>query len=182
MRTVARFDSIYQQAVSNHVTVLGSSGDSGTAKRGQAGQDLSISDRQLAIVRSVSPPPVERGCSSAGPGIQCRRRIELYKTPPVANRVFGMSHLSARQPAAVAACCFRRLVSRPLFPRRCWRRTRVPISPGTRRSRRRARLHQLPGAGRLHIIGERAPLRRSCCIDPLTNHWRMRVTKRTWVI
>ncbi len=35
---VARFDSIYQQAVSNHVTVLGSSGDSGTANVDKQGR------------------------------------------------------------------------------------------------------------------------------------------------
>jgi len=35
---VARFDSIYQQAVSNHVTVLGSSGDSGTANGDKQGR------------------------------------------------------------------------------------------------------------------------------------------------
>ncbi len=35
---VVRFDSIYQQAVSNHVTVLGSSGDSGTANVDKQGR------------------------------------------------------------------------------------------------------------------------------------------------
>jgi subtilase family serine protease len=35
---VARFDSIYQQAVSNHVTVLGSSGDAGTANPDRQGR------------------------------------------------------------------------------------------------------------------------------------------------
>jgi len=35
---VARFDSVYQQAVSNHVTVLGSSGDSGTANIDKQGR------------------------------------------------------------------------------------------------------------------------------------------------
>jgi subtilase family serine protease len=35
---VARFDSVYRQAVSNHVTVLGSSGDSGTANVDKQGR------------------------------------------------------------------------------------------------------------------------------------------------
>jgi len=84
---VARFDSIYQQGCQQSRDGVGVERRLGNRERGQAGQDLSISYRQLAVVRSVGHL-CWRNVASVRLDMESRVAggSELYKHPRVANR------------------------------------------------------------------------------------------------